>query len=61
MTEPEEPAMPSIDLVQSSQDYRRVERAIAYLAAHYRHQPSLTEVAANVGLSEFHFQRLFGR
>ena len=53
--------MPSIDLVQSSQDYRRVERAIAYLAAHYRRQPSLAEVAADVGLSEFHFQRLFGR
>ena len=53
--------MPSIDLVQSSQDYRRVERAIAYLSAHYRRQPSLAEVAADVGLSEFHFQRLFGR
>jgi AraC family transcriptional regulator, regulatory protein of adaptative response / methylated-DNA-[protein]-cysteine methyltransferase len=53
--------MPSVDLIQSSQDYRRVERAIGYLAAHYRRQPSLAEVAAEVGLSEFHFQRLFGR
>lgn len=53
--------MPSIDLVQSSKDYRRVERAITFLAAHYQRQPSLAEVAAEAGLSEYHFQRLFGR
>jgi AraC family transcriptional regulator, regulatory protein of adaptative response / methylated-DNA-[protein]-cysteine methyltransferase len=42
-------------------DYRRVEQAIHYLEAHSREQPSLVEVAEHVGLSVFHFQRLFRR
>lgn len=43
------------------EDYTRVEQAIRFLEDNYRRQPSLTEVAASVGLSEFHFQRLFTR
>jgi len=46
---------------QLSEDYLRVERAIRYLEQHYQEQPSLDEVAASVGLSEYHFQRLFAR
>jgi AraC family transcriptional regulator, regulatory protein of adaptative response / methylated-DNA-[protein]-cysteine methyltransferase len=46
---------------QSAEDYQRIEQAILYLENHYREQPSLDEVAANIGLSEFHFQRLFTR
>jgi AraC family transcriptional regulator of adaptative response/methylated-DNA-[protein]-cysteine methyltransferase len=46
---------------QSFEDYRRIEQAILYLENHYRDQPSLEEVAANIGLSEYHFQRLFTR
>jgi len=42
-------------------DYERIERAIHYLSANYRRQPPLGEVAPHVGLSEFHFQRLFTR
>jgi AraC family transcriptional regulator of adaptative response/methylated-DNA-[protein]-cysteine methyltransferase len=42
-------------------DYARVERAIRFLAANWRRQPSLAEVARHAGLSEFHFQRLFTR
>ena len=42
-------------------DYDRVERAILYLDAHWREQPSLGDMAAHVGLSESHFQRLFTR
>lgn len=42
-------------------DYARVARAIEYLDAHWRDQPSLAEVARHVGLSESHFQRLFTR
>lgn len=42
-------------------DYARVERAIRFLQAHAREQPDLATVAAEVGLSEFHFQRLFQR
>jgi len=52
---------PEIDYKQSSEDYLRIEQAILYLENHYKEQPSLEEVAASIGLSEFHFQRLFTR
>lgn len=39
--------------------YRTVEQAIEYLQEHAREQPRLADVAAEVGLSEFHFQRRF--
>ena len=42
-------------------DYARVEKAIRYLDENFRRQPELAEVAAAVGLSEYHFQRLFRR
>ncbi|MEX0504169.1 methylated-DNA--[protein]-cysteine S-methyltransferase [Alphaproteobacteria bacterium LSUCC0719] len=46
---------------QAQRDYRRIEAAIAHIAAHYLHAPSLDELAAAVHLSPFHFQRLFTR
>ena len=42
-------------------DYDYVERAIQFLDEHAREQPQLATVAAFVGLSESHFQRLFTR
>jgi AraC family transcriptional regulator of adaptative response/methylated-DNA-[protein]-cysteine methyltransferase len=42
-------------------DYTRVEHAIRFLEEHAHEQPSLERVASLVGLSEFHFQRLFQR
>ncbi len=42
-------------------DYARIARAIAYLQTHASTQPDLSRVAQHVGLSEFHFQRLFTR
>jgi AraC family transcriptional regulator of adaptative response/methylated-DNA-[protein]-cysteine methyltransferase len=49
------------DYEQLAGDYQRIERAIEFLEENLRRQPSLTEVASAAGLSEFHFQRLFGR
>ena len=49
------------NLKQLSEDYQRIEQAITYLENHYQDQPSLEDVAASIGLSEFHFQRLFTR
>lgn len=49
------------NLKQLSDDYLRIEQAILYLDEHYKEQPNLEAVAANVGLSEYHFQRLFTR
>jgi AraC family transcriptional regulator of adaptative response/methylated-DNA-[protein]-cysteine methyltransferase len=40
-------------------DYRRIEQAIAYLEEHALEQPSLDDVAEHIGLSSYHFQRLF--
>ena len=40
-------------------DYRRIEQAINYLEKHVAEQPSLDEVAEHIGLSAYHFQRLF--
>ena len=42
-------------------DYQKIERSIRFLEKNFSQQPSLKEVADHVGLSEFHFQRLFKR
>jgi AraC family transcriptional regulator of adaptative response/methylated-DNA-[protein]-cysteine methyltransferase len=39
--------------------FRQIAQAINHLAIHFRDQPSLADVAGQVNLSEFHFQRLF--
>ena len=45
----------------ANSDYERVEKAIAYIDANFRLQPSLAQIAGHVGLSEYHFHRLFQR
>ncbi len=42
-------------------EYERVEQVIRYLQENFRDQPELKDIADHVGLSEFHFQRLFSR
>ncbi|MFA7584423.1 MAG: methylated-DNA--[protein]-cysteine S-methyltransferase [Proteiniphilum sp.] len=44
---------------QHQQDYYRIAEAIEYIRSNFRKQPGLDEVAAQVHLSPFHFQRLF--
>ena len=51
----------SLPYAQLSEDYQRIEQAIRFLEANYLDQPELEEVAASIGLSEYHFQRLFTR
>lgn len=46
---------------QLAEDYSRIEQAILFLEQNFRQQPDLKEVAARVGLSEYHFQRMFSR
>ncbi len=48
-------------LLQASEDYERIEKAIKFLETNFSRQPGLKEIAAHIGLSEFHFQRLFSR
>ena len=40
-------------------DYQRIARVIRYIDAHRSEQPSLEVLAAQAGLSPFHFHRLF--
>jgi AraC family transcriptional regulator of adaptative response/methylated-DNA-[protein]-cysteine methyltransferase len=42
-------------------DYERIGRALAFIAAHVDEQPDLDRIAAEVGMSAFHLQRLFTR
>ncbi len=44
-----------------SADYATVRRAIEFLSTRFRDQPSVEEVAAEVGLSASHFQHVFKR
>lgn len=40
-------------------NYERIERAIYYIKEHFRDQPDLDDVAKNVFVSPYHFQRMF--
>ena len=53
--------MTSPDFDQLSEDYARIEQAIHYIETNAYRQPDLNEVSAHIGLSEYHFQRLFTR
>ncbi len=44
---------------QQETDFNRVAEAITYIRAHFKSQPALDEVARQIHLSPFHFQRLF--
>ena len=50
-------AMPN----QQMRDYARIERAIRFLKVAADAKPPLAAVAAEIGLSPFHFHRLFSR
>lgn len=45
----------------ASKDYERIEHALRYLEENFRHQPDLEALAAEIGLSPYHFHRLFSR
>jgi len=52
---------PVTNFHQMSEDYPRIAQAIEYLEKNANTQPELSEVASAVGLSEYHFQRVFSR
>ncbi len=45
--------------LEGSQHYQLIEQAIQFIEANVNRQPDLNEIAASIGLSEYHFQRLF--
>lgn len=52
---------PTSDFTEQHQDYQRIEKAIRYLCEHRLTQPSLTQLADHLHLSEAHLQRIFTR
>jgi AraC family transcriptional regulator of adaptative response/methylated-DNA-[protein]-cysteine methyltransferase len=52
----------SLDRLQEQAlDYHRMAKALDWLALRWRDRPSLEDAADVVGLSPFHFQRIFTR
>jgi AraC family transcriptional regulator of adaptative response/methylated-DNA-[protein]-cysteine methyltransferase len=48
-------------LSQASADYDRIEKALKFIESNFVSQPRLKDIANHIGLSEYHFQRLFSR
>jgi AraC family transcriptional regulator, regulatory protein of adaptative response / methylated-DNA-[protein]-cysteine methyltransferase len=49
------------DRFVDSREFARMGRAIEFIEREYQRQPKLAEIARHVGLSDFHFNRLFRR
>ncbi|MDP2777419.1 MAG: AraC family transcriptional regulator, partial [Anaerolineales bacterium] len=49
------------DATELSGQYQLIEQAIQYIETNVQRQPELDEIASAIGLSEYHFQRLFTR
>jgi AraC family transcriptional regulator, regulatory protein of adaptative response / methylated-DNA-[protein]-cysteine methyltransferase len=45
--------------IYDNEDYKRIALAIVFMRQHYLSQPDLATIAQHLGLSEYHFQRLF--
>lgn len=56
-----DPSETLLRLAERSADYHRMAVALEWLAARWMERPSLDEAAEAVGLSPFHFQRVFTR
>jgi len=52
---------PTTPLIEGARDYKRIAAAIRFIEAHRADHPRLDDIAAAVGLSPYHFQRLFSR
>jgi AraC family transcriptional regulator, regulatory protein of adaptative response / methylated-DNA-[protein]-cysteine methyltransferase len=55
------PVTPPSNGFVDSRDFTRMTRAIEFIEREFERQPRLADVARHVGLSEFHFNRLFRR
>ena len=40
-------------------NYRQIEKAIRYIDDNFKEQPSIDEIAKNIGMSKYHFIRVF--
>jgi len=51
----------SNDYSKQSDDFQRIEKAIQFIEANFKSQPTLEQIADSVHLSKHHFDRLFKR
>ena len=40
-------------------NYKQIEKAIKYIDENFKEHPSVEEIAKNVGMSKYHFIRVF--
>lgn len=45
--------------IKNYEHYEQIKKAIDYYEKNYKYQPLIEDVASNIGLSKFHFARLF--
>lgn len=46
-------------LFKSYNNYVQIEKAIKYIDCHFKYNPTIDEIAENIGMSKFHFIRVF--
>lgn len=49
----------SDELLNQNNNYIQIEKAIKYIDNNFKQQPSIDEIAKNIGMSKFHFIRVF--
>ena len=47
------------DIEILNQNYQLIAKAITYIDTHFKDQPSIDEIARNIGMSKYHFMRVF--
>lgn len=47
------------DIEILNQNYKLIAKAITYIDTHFKDQPSIDEIARNIGMSKYHFIRVF--
>ena len=47
------------DIETLHSNYQLIEKAIKYIDAHFKEQPSIDVIASNIGMSKYHFIRVF--
>ncbi len=49
----------SDELLNQNNNYIQIEKAIKYIDNNFKEQPSIDDIAKNIGMSKFHFIRVF--
>jgi len=47
------------NLLEKSENYKKIEKAINYIDKNFKEQPSLEEIAEHINMSKYHFSRVF--